>query len=228
MGSGDANNWRSLKEALWEFTPRDLQIKYKDALEAWRRAGSPSRFVRYSSATASRDFAQQHGRKLFHDKKVHGKNLQEALRKDLVSGALRAEGCPGSPNAQRVPIRADAWRLARFRSWEYSTIALPGEPSLFFNVRISLAPEKAADRQCIARADAETACREWLIALMGANPEQRPKPKAHYQRDALSRFEGLSIRSFHRAWDAAIEITGSQWNLAGRPKKSPQAKSKRQ
>ena len=233
MGSGSATKGRSLNEALWEFTPHDLQAKYKDAYGAWRAVGSPTHFVRFRFAsvheeTAMRPSSQQHERRLFQDKTAYGRKLWEALRKELVSEALQAEGSPGSPNAVPIPIRADAWRLAQVCSWEHSTIALPGGPSRFFNVRIFPPPEKAADRHCIARADAETACREWLIALMDSSLKQRPKPKAHYQREALSEFEGLSIRSFHRAWDAAIAKTHSHWDRPGAPKKSQHPKSKHQ
>jgi len=233
MGVGSATNGRSLNEALWEFTPHDLQASFKDAYSAWRDAGSPTRFVKYRFASdhaeaASRHSSQQYERRLFQDKTAHGRNLWEALRKALVSGVLQAEGCPGSPNAAPVPIRANAWRLAKVQSWELSTIALPGDPSRFFNVQIFPPPEKLADRHCIARADAESACREWLIALMDASLKLRPKPKAHYQREALSKFEGLSIRSFGRAWDAAIAKTHSHWDRPGAPKKSQHPKSKHQ
>jgi len=233
VGRGSAIKGRSLKEALWEFTPRDLQAKFQDAYDAWRTAGSPTQFVRFRFASvheeaAPRHSSQQHERRLFQDKTACGRDLWEALRKDLVSEALQAEGCPGSPNAAPVPIRANAWQLAHVRSWEQSTIALPGDPSRFFNVQIFPAPEKVADSHCIARADAESACREWLIALMEASLKQRPKPKAHYQREALSEFEGLSIRSFHRAWDAAIVKTHSHWDRPGAPKKSQHPKSKHQ
>jgi hypothetical protein len=233
LGDQKIQNQWTLEEAFREFTPKDLQAKRNDAWTAWRDAGSPARFARFSTyirgaEAAAGNSAQQHGHRLYLARKASSWQLWEALQKELVEGRLQAGGCPGSPNANPIAISAAAWRQAHVVSWKYSTIGMPGEPSLFFNVRISLPPETAADRQCIARADAETACREWLIEQMNDSPKLRPKPKEQYLREALSAFEGLSIRSFGRAWNDAISATGSHWNRAGAPKKSPQAKSKRQ
>lgn len=63
---------------------------------------------------------------------------------------------------------------------------------------------------------AEADCESWLIALM-KDKAQPDKVKAGYQAEAQSKFNGLSIRSFGRAWANAIKKTGSgDWSKPGR------------
>lgn len=63
---------------------------------------------------------------------------------------------------------------------------------------------------------AENRCRQWLVAMMKANPNN-PRPKAIVRADALAKFLGLSGRAFDRAWDKAIdEAAAPKWRASGR------------
>jgi hypothetical protein len=64
-------------------------------------------------------------------------------------------------------------------------------------------------------------CRDWLENEMRASPNKRPHAKSKYFEDAKKKFPDLSERSFNRAWSDAIEKTNSEWDVAGRPAKSP-------
>ena len=64
-------------------------------------------------------------------------------------------------------------------------------------------------------------CRDWLVTEMGGSPTDRPMPKKQYFNEAKNKFPDLSERSFNWAWSDAIEETNSEWDVAGRPGKSP-------
>jgi hypothetical protein len=68
-------------------------------------------------------------------------------------------------------------------------------------------------------AKAERDCKEWLANRMkGTAPGATTKRM--YLKEAQSKFSGLSIRSFQRAWADAVNASGNlEWSKPGRPKK---------
>jgi hypothetical protein len=65
-------------------------------------------------------------------------------------------------------------------------------------------------------AAAERECQKWLSGLMRERPN--PMTRAQYKAEAREKF-GVGTRASDRAWHAAIEETGSDWNKPG-PRKS--------
>jgi hypothetical protein len=71
----------------------------------------------------------------------------------------------------------------------------------------------------------QQACRRWLITQMKESSSARPKPKAAFWAEAKGKFKPISKRQFLRAWDEAIETSGSiAWSRGGRP---PQKSNRR-
>lgn len=69
-------------------------------------------------------------------------------------------------------------------------------------------------------AAAATKARDWMIELM-TRPDQAPVRNDDLQRQAQSKFHGLSARAFALAKKEAIQATGANhWSRAGRPKES--------
>lgn len=61
-------------------------------------------------------------------------------------------------------------------------------------------------------------CRVWLEELMRIGPPDGPKQQ--YRQDAVTRFPGLSLRSFGVAWKQAVENTQNiAWSRPGRKSK---------
>lgn len=84
------------------------------------------------------------------------------------------------------------------------------------------AGDEAVSARAPQTARAESDCRRWLTEHMQKSPRQRPKPRGHFEREALECFSGLSARAFARAWDAAIADAGAgAWSASGRPRKTP-------
>lgn len=72
--------------------------------------------------------------------------------------------------------------------------------------------------QAKSTAKRQSDCRSWLRHQITASPSERPKAKAHYFTEALSKFPNLTKRQFERAWTAAVEDSGATaWSKAGRP-----------
>jgi hypothetical protein len=65
-------------------------------------------------------------------------------------------------------------------------------------------------------------CIDWLVPMMRASMNERPKSKQAFWSDAQARWPSLlSHRSFLGAWTAAIEISGAiAWGAPGAPRKS--------
>ena len=62
---------------------------------------------------------------------------------------------------------------------------------------------------------AETACRRWLVGLMG-NDRKPDKAKPEYEKAAKEKFK-IGAKAFVRAWAGAIEETGNtNWSRPGR------------
>jgi hypothetical protein len=64
------------------------------------------------------------------------------------------------------------------------------------------------------------ACRDWLTALMTANPERSPVPRNALMREAKDRF-GCSERQFKLLLKKVAQDTGIKWPLGRPPQNSP-------
>lgn len=81
-------------------------------------------------------------------------------------------------------------------------------------------PESTSADAARSTIAAKGRCRDWLISLMRGGPKN--KTKTAYAAEAKSEFDGLSTRSFNKAWDEAIDRTGNiEWSKPGR--RSPAA-----
>lgn len=129
----------------------------------------------------------------------------------LADGRLAATGRHGGPTAETGKIPASAWRHLKVKDLDQSILVeQTQEKRRLFDVRIRDIQKPTAA--------AEVSCRKWLSAEMRRNPQQQPRTKAEYQREALRRDSGLSKRGFDRAWRAAIKETRAEWGKAGRPR----------
>jgi hypothetical protein len=123
----------------------------------------------------------------------------------------------------RSPIEAAKKELLRdFRLLLMESVATLVSSPTPENTTPSAPDETTEHRQLPSIAKAESQCRAWLIEQMRASPHERPMAKEGHLRAAVDKYPGLSERGFERAWARAIEETEARWNLAGRPKKSPQ------
>jgi hypothetical protein len=71
------------------------------------------------------------------------------------------------------------------------------------------------------KANAEHACREWLVEQMQKSLDARPKQKSAFWDEAKGKWPALGKRQFERAWHDTIELTGAHnWSRAGAPKRA--------
>lgn len=180
-------------------------------------------------------------RKLVRAEKIALQTLKGALREQLSRGALIAMGRRGSPLAQLDVIPASAWRELVFASLTKSVVKEARSQTFVHDVRVFRSGDLPRDLKDVANslaidvepdakanaADSERdhgdkaaapreACNNWLCDAMRASPADRHKPKSDWFSEAKQKWPTLARRTFDRAWDDALEDTGSQWGAPGR------------
>jgi hypothetical protein len=131
-------------------------------------------------------------------------------------------------------IRVKRWRAVMLRSslQAKSFHVKPLVPDRFRSPTIEPQRASTTPSKAIARVETTTtsfkACRDWLVELMRASPEERTESKQSLWNKARERWPGtLSERSFLTARAEAVGISGATaWAAAGASRKS-QRKSAR-
>lgn len=146
--------------------------------------------------------------------------LKSSLHAQLVAGSVTASGRRNDPTAQVEAIESHAWPHLRISEVRRSVVTGPDKLK-FYDVRIY--PLTTSAQRAISMANVYAQCVEWLVALMRECPKEKQNTKDFYWEEAQAKWPNtLANRAFERAWDEAIDRTGSLWGKAGRPKKSPQ------
>lgn len=121
------------------------------------------------------------------------------------------------PNGERLHRRRGrGWTAEAKIDREASTIEAPIDTGRAIPIEVQVQIRFAPNRRASAKpsiAAAERACEAWLRKEIEADAPS--KAKAAWRADAQSRFEGLSVRAFERAWSL---VAPAKWRTAGRPK----------
>lgn len=137
-----------------------------------------------------------------------------SIQRDLEDGQIQAV-LIDDYNGREYPIPRELWRAAVVSAEMYWTgrtiLTADGRREGEIYIPASFAP--VAEQT----ARAGRACELWLAEQVKASPDRRPKSRGEYESEATNRFDGLSGRSFRRAWTAAT--TGTAWSEGGRPRK---------
>lgn len=189
---------RDAAEAAGQRTVQGFQQKLASgALLAWGRRGSPTAEMRRLPASAWKS--------LIFTSWLRSEATERTPEKTKIFDIVIFPAALAPPNYMVFgalgPGESDGWQNSR-AGRSNNPISTPLEES--------------------AIAQAEDACRDWLLGLMRESPRLRPKAKESYRTDAQKAWRGLvSGRAFNTLWTEAAEIAGTAaWVRPGRPKKS--------
>lgn len=220
MGDVPSNGRWNLIDAVRHFAPEADVKAYDEVVSAWPAAPC--------SPKPARNWIESHGSEYEYDRRadhardklkvqadIHWQTAWQAVRDQLISGTLRAEGCPGSANAAPARIRETSWKYVGAVDWERSVITVAGTPPVrFYDVQIYESPETAAEKKTKDTIAAETGCLEWLQKQVAASPNRRPQTKTAYWAEAKQSHPRLSKKAFKRAWEQAT-LGNTAWNRPG-------------
>jgi hypothetical protein len=155
------------------------------------------------------------------------RTIESCIKDRIADGDIQARGVALDGN-RRLPgdvfpaasVTKSTWMDVDGKVWEGPKVQYGEQPRRWTEITLKW-DELLHCFEPIAPPDAESQCREWLIAKMQKSPNKRPRNRDDFLADALERFSGLKPEHFKRAWPGAIAASGAQaWSHGGRPRKN--------